>query len=411
MKTALVVENVKIATSELRANPFRSSLTTLGIVIAVSAVIAVVSIVQGASKFMLSYFEGLGSNSFWVFKHRPNGEAGRRLGHIELTVEDAQAIRERCDAVQVATPVTFTQGGIQFHGLEAQAQVRGTLPSFQQTRNWYVDEGRIFSDVDVEHRENVIVLGEDIVKNLQTTREKILGETVRLRGCAFKVVGFLEKKGSVFGETQDDQCLIPISTATKLWGSWRSKHVVIMGSAKSGKTSEAVDQVRWILRLRHARRGDDPDDFRVMTQDQFIDGFKKFSLMVTGLLFGVVGVSLLVGGIGIMNIMLVSVSERTREIGVRKALGAKNRDILSQFLIEAIVLALLGGIVGLVLGYLGGVFAREAISIFVDFPPVFVPLWACVLSLGFSGAVGLISGLYPAWKAARLDPIEALRYE
>jgi putative ABC transport system permease protein len=408
---SLVVENVKIATAELRANPFRSSLTTLGIIIAVSAVIAVVSIVQGASKFMLSYFEGLGSNTFWVFQHRPPGEAGRRLGHIEMTVEDAYAINERCSAVEQVNPVTFNQGGLQWRGMESQANVRGTTPAFQKTVNRYVDTGRIFGPMDIEQRENVIVLGEEAVKDFQTTREKLLGETVTLKGDSFKVIGFLERKGSVFGETQDDQVLIPISTAFKVWGSGRSKHVVIIGNAKPGRTEEAVDQVRWLLRLRHGRRGDDADDFMVHTQDQILDFFKKFSLMVTGLLFGVVGVSLLVGGVGIMNIMLVSVSERTREIGVRKALGAKNRDILFQFLIEAITLAMLGGLVGLVLGYLGGAFAREAIGVFVDFPPVYVPLWACFLSLGFSGAVGLISGLYPAWKAARLDPIEALRYE
>jgi putative ABC transport system permease protein len=408
---SLVVENVKIATTELRANPFRSALTTLGIIIAVSAVVCVVSIVQGASKFMLDYFEGLGSNSFWVFANRPPGESGRRLGHIELTTEDALAIAERCSAVAAATPVTFTQGGVVWRGQEAQAQVRGTLPSYQITRNWYVDRGRIFSDLDVDHRENVIVVGDEIVKNLNTTRDALLGQTIRLKGDAFKVIGFLEHKGSVFGESQDDQVLIPITTATKLWGSWRSKHVVCMGSAKPGRSMEAVDQVRWLLRLRHNRRGDEPDDFNIMTQDQFIAGFRSFSLMVTGLLFGVVGVSLLVGGVGIMNIMLVSVSERTREIGVRKALGAKNRDILFQFLTEAIVLAVLGGVAGLILGYGAGVFAREAISVFVDFPPVYVPFWACWLSLSFSAAVGLISGLYPAWKAARLDPIEALRYE
>jgi len=409
--SSLLVENVKIATSELRANPFRSSLTTLGIVIAVSAVICVVSIVQGASKFMIDFFEGLGSNSIWVFEHRPTGETGRRLGHIELNVEDALAVAERCAAIQNACPVTFTQGGVLWHGFESKVNVRGTLPSYQQIHNWYVDTGRMFSPGDVEHKESVIVLGEEAVKDFHTTRERLLGETVHLKGDAFRVVGFLEKKGPIFGEPQDDQVLIPITTAIKLWGNWRAHHVVIIGNAKPGKTDEAVDQVRWLLRLRHGRRGDDPDDFNVRTQEQFIDGFRKFSLMVTGLLFGVVGVSLLVGGVGIMNIMLVSVSERTREIGVRKALGAKNRDILFQFLVEAITLAVLGGLVGLLLGYLGGLVAREAIGVFVDFPPVYVPLWACMLSLGFSGAVGLISGLYPAWKAARLDPIEALRYE
>ncbi|MBI3725426.1 ABC transporter permease [bacterium] len=407
----LVVENVKIATAELRANPFRSALTTLGIIIAVSAVIAVVSIVHGASKFMINYFESLGSNSFYVFGHRPQGDAGRRLGHIQLTVEDALAIEGRCSAVAAASPVTELNGAIVWHGAESTARVHGTVPSFQRTRNVYVDDGRIFSPVDVEHRENLIVLGDETIKELNTTRAKILGETVRLRGEAFKVCGFLEHKGSAFGESQDDMALIPISTAAKIWGSWRARHVMIIAQAKPGQTAEAVDQATWLLRLRHNRHGGDPDDFKIFTQDQFIDGFRQFSLMITGLLFGIVGVSLLVGGVGIMNIMLVSVSERTREIGVRKALGAKNRDILSQFLIEAITLAVLGGLFGLLLGYLGGLLAREAISVWVDFPPVYVPPWAVMLSLSFSAAVGLISGLYPAWKAARLDPIEALRYE
>jgi putative ABC transport system permease protein len=407
----LIVENIKIALAELRANPFRSALTTLGIVIAVSAVIAVVSIVQGASKFMLDQIEGLGSNTFWVHEERPPGDAGRALGHIELTVDDAQEIAQRCSAIANACPVTFTDGDLHWRGFKSNAQVRGTVPSYQQTRNTWVDTGRIFSWVDLKNRENVIVLGDDNAKELNTTRDKLLGETVTLRGEAFKVIGFLEHKGSAFGESQDKMALVPITTAVKLWGSRRAHHVVIIGQAKPGRTQEAVDQTTWVLRTRHGRRGSDPDDFEIMTQEQFLKIFSRFSLTVTAILFGVVGVSLVVGGIGIMNIMLVSVSERTREIGVRKALGAKNRDILWQFLIEAITLAVLGGIVGLVLGYVTGLFAREAMLVFIDFPPVYVPLWACLLSLGFSGAVGLISGLYPAWKAARLDPIEALRYE
>ena len=184
-----------------------------------------------------------------------------------------------------------------------------------------------------------------------------------------------------------------------------------MAQARKGQTEEAIDKITFLLRSRHGRRLGEPNDFRIMTQDQILDFFRKTSIVVTGLTMGVVGISLIVGGIGIMNIMLVSVSERTREIGIRKALGAKNRVILLQFLIEAMALGLMGGLLGLGLGMLMGRLAYEVVHIWMDFPQVYTPLWAIVLAFGFSTMVGLVSGLYPAWKAAQLDPIEALRYE
>jgi putative ABC transport system permease protein len=271
----------------------------------------------------------------------------------------------------------------------------------------------MFSPVDVERREHVIVLGSDVVKGLGATRDRLQDETVLVRGHPFRVVGFLEHRGPAFGAPRrDDLALMPLTTATKIFGHWYAKHVSIQCSARTAEeTQEAVDQITWLLRLRHRRRSGEPNDFEVLTQEIFLKVFRKISTTVTGLLGGVVSIALVVGGIGIMNIMLVSVSERTREIGVRKAIGAKRRDILVQFLVEAATLGLLGGALGIALGYVGGLFAREVISIFVDFPAIHVPLWAVALSLGFSGAVGLVSGLYPAWKAARLDPIEALRYE
>jgi putative ABC transport system permease protein len=410
--TTLLVENFKIAVAELRANPFRTSLTTLGIVIAVSAVIAVVSIVQGASQSMLDIFQSLGSNSIWVFPERPPGEAGRRLGRIELTVEDALAIAERCPSVAAVSAYTDINGSIFFRNVEAPTQVIGTLPSFQEVENWFVDQGRVFSQLDVERRANVIILGDEVVRKLGVSRDALLGESVKLRGHTFEVIGFLEHKGAFFGQSRDNRVVVPISTATKLWGSWRRKHVELQCMAKTApETADAVDQITWLLRLRHRRRSGEPDDFGTFTQEQLVAWFKKFSLTVTALLSGIVSVALIVGGIGIMNIMLVSVSERTREIGVRKALGAKRKDVLVQFLVEAVTLGLFGGTIGIGLGYFAGVFAREIISIFIDFPPIHVPLWAVLLSFGFSGAVGLVSGLYPAWKAARLDPIEALRWE
>ena len=409
---SLFFENVKIATTELRANPFRSVLTTLGIVIAVSAVIAVVSIVQGASKFMLEQFEGLGANVIWVFRDRPPGVEGRRLGRIDLTYEDALAVAERCQAVSAAAPVIQRSSVVGFDGRETTTQVVGTTPDFRIVRDFFVDRGRYFNPSEVNARANVVVVGDEVLNKLGVSRERMLGRVLSVNGHPLRVVGFLEPKGALLGNSQDDLIQIPITTAFKLYGSHQAKRVVIVCQAKSAAVSQqAVDQITWLLRLRHNRKRGQADDFGVFTQDQFLDRFKQISVMVTGLLSGIVSVALLVGGIGIMNIMLVSVTERTREIGIRKALGAKNQDIMLQFLIEAVVLGALGGVVGIGLGWLAGLFVREAIAVWVDFPPVYVPWWAITIALGFAGSVGLISGLYPAWKASRLDPIEALRYD
>jgi putative ABC transport system permease protein len=409
---ALLGENLSIAVGELRANPFRSALTTLGIVIAVSAVIAVVAIVQGASHFMLEQFEGLGANVIWVFPKRPPGIEGKKLGRIELTYDDADALGHRCPALAVVAPVIQRSVKVTFDGIEDDCQVLGTTPDYQRTRNWFTDAGRFFLPAEVEGRANVCVVGEEVLKKLKVSRERIAGQRLVVNGHSLLVVGFLEPKGAMFGSPQDELIIAPITTVMRLFGQQSGRRLVITCQAKDTDASdEAIDQIRFTLRTRHDLRGDAPDDFGVFTQDQFLESFQKVSVMVTGLLIGIVSVALLVGGIGIMNIMLVSVSERTREIGIRKALGAKNRDILVQFLVEAITLGALGGVVGIALGALAGLVAREAISIWVDFPPVRIPWWSVALALGFSGSVGLISGLYPAWKAARLDPIEALRHD
>jgi putative ABC transport system permease protein len=405
-----VFENFRIAIAELRANPFRSALTTLGIVIAVSAVIAVVSIVQGASRFMLQQFERLGANAIWVWRHRPPGVEGRKLGRISLTYDDARALRERCGAVNAVAPFVQRSAVIGFGGEETTTQVVATTTDWQITKNWYPDSGRFFLDSEIEGRASVCVVGNEVIKKLNATRERLRGQSLTINGRPFRVVGFLEEKGALLGSSQDDTLAIPITAGFRLFGRRQRRRVVISAQAKAAEQTElAVDQIRWLLRLRHGRRRGDADDFNIFTQDQFLKEFQSVSIMVTGLLIGIVSVALLVGGIGIMNIMLVSVSERTREIGIRKALGARNRDVMLQFLIEAVALGALGGVIGIGMGYMGGLFAREAISVWVDFPPVFVPPWAIGIALGFSGSVGLISGLYPAWKAARLDPIEALR--
>ena len=408
----LVQENLKIALAEIRANPFRSALTTLGIIIAVSAVVAVVAIVQGASRFMLQQFEGLGTHAVWVVPHRPPGLEGQKLGRVELTYDEAQAIAARCPAVSAISPVVQRQGVIAAGALETSAQVVGTTPAFQTTRNYPVDQGRYFSQDEIDARANVAVVGEEVLRKLKTTRERVLGQPIQVNGHALRVIGFLQPKGSLLGSSQDELVVIPITTAFKLFGPQLARRVLVIANARTAEDAKtAVDQIRWLLRLLHDRRRGDPDDFVIFTQDQFLDSFRQVSVMITGLLSGVVSVALLVGGIGIMNIMLVSVTERTREIGIRKALGARNRDILVQFLVEAVALALLGGLVGIGAGFGAALFVREAIVVWVDFPPVWVPWWAIAIALIFSGSVGLVAGVYPAWKAARLDPIEALRHD
>ncbi|MCA8924582.1 MAG: ABC transporter permease [Planctomycetes bacterium] len=408
----LLGENVRIALAELKANPFRSGLTTLGIVIAVSAVIAVVSVIQGASYFLMQQFEGMGSNTMWVVPQRPPGDEGQKLGRVELTYEDTQAVAERCRAVATVAPAMQRGATVEAFGQAVSTRVVGATPELLPTRNLTVDGGRFFSPQELTGAARVVVVGEEIVTNLNSTRERLLGRSIRIDGQPFRVIGFFEKRGSVMGESQDNFAAVPITTSFLLFGPSARRRVMFTAlSTRPDDPSAAVDQIRWLLRLRHGLRRGDPDDFMIYTQDQILDTIGNVSAMITAVFAGIVSVALLVGGIGIMNIMLVSVTERTREIGVRKALGAKNKDVLLQFLVEAATLGMLGGFLGVALGWGMGTVTQKLISLKLDFPPVHIPWWAVALALGFSSGVGLASGLYPAWKASRLDPIDALRHE
>ena len=409
----LLLENFRVATQELWANKFRSTLTTLGIIIAVTSIIAVVAIIQGAALFMTEAIQGLGPNIIWVGAHRPPGESGQQMGRIELTYDDALAIPNLCPAVVEVAPMVFRRAQIAFNGEQHDTDMLGTTPEFQRVRNWYVDEGRYFSRVELDTRKNVAVIGREVIRGLDTKPDRILGEAIWINGRRFQVVGLLEEKGSLLGSNQDDIAMIPLTTSTKLFGPRSLRQVFINAQAKSSElTQEAVSQIRRLLRRRHNLEAHEPDDFQFFTQDQLLEIFGKISFVMTAILGGIVSVSLLVGGVGIMNIMLVSVTERTREIGIRKAVGARGRDILWQFLIESVTLSLLGGLIGLAGGWAIAKLGTFILATFLEFPfGVHIPIWAIALSVVFSGGVGVTSGFYPAYKASLLDPIEALRHE
>jgi putative ABC transport system permease protein len=382
----LFVENLWMALKAIWANKMRSMLTTLGIVIGTAAVIAVVSIVQGFSQVITNEVQNLGANTIIVEPFRPPGKDGDKLGKIVLTWEDGQAVMRTCPSVSVATPIVQHFGEVKFGEERSQYPIIGVQPVFQDVRNYYVESGRFFGALDDTSRTNACVIGHGVLTELKLPADPI-GRNLLLEGRTCNIIGVMEPKGQLLGQ-ENTAFLVRAHTPEIV--------------------DQAADEIENTLRVRHRLRSDQPSDFKVSTQKEFLKSFTKFANGVTYVVAGVVSIALLVGGIGIMNIMLVSVTERTREIGVRKAVGARRSHILSQFVIEAITLALVGGIIGIAMGIGVGAIAAKLIP---NWPGFFVPIWALALAFGFSSAVGLFFGIYPAAKASRLDPIESLRYE
>jgi len=404
----MFIENLLLALKSLWANKMRSFLTTLGIVIGVSAVIGVVSIVQGLSKVITSEVENLGSTTIFIFPSRPVGREGKDLGRVELTWEDGQSLMRTCSSLDVVTPFMERFGQVKHGEVSAQYSVMGVQPIFQDVRNYYVERGRFFGALDERERMRVAVIGDGVRKELKLPEDPLNAE-LQINGQTFRIIGVMEPKAKFFGQEFDKFVMVPFATANSLYGEDARKQIGLLARANSPEEVEkASAEIEDALRVRHRLQLDQPNDFRVETQQEVLKTFSKISNGVTYVVAGVVSIALLVGGIGIMNIMLVSVTERTREIGVRKAVGARRSNIMAQFIIEAVALALIGGIVGILLGFGVGALAAKLIP---NWPGSFVPLWAIVLSFGFSSAVGLFFGIYPAAKAARLDPIESLRYE
>jgi len=413
-------ETLKMALDNVRSNKFRSFLTVLGIVIGVMAAIVVASILTGMRQSIISIIEEYGTNNIYAFHlttgPRTTTDRAERL-RKPLTVADADAIKAQASSIEdlaVCAPNVGYNGGpfddnITYQGRNYRwGNTQGVTPNYANIVNITIREGRFVTESDEEQRRNVMVIGVNAADALfPGKQDSIVGTEVRMGGYNFEIVGVLEKrKAGFFGENEEDNAvLIPFRTAQKVapGRGW----ILFVIQARSGQLTEALTQAEDILRRRRNVKFGDPDNFDIKTADNFVKQFDSIFAMIGLVAIAISSLGLLVGGIGVMNIMLVSVTERTQEIGIRKALGARRRDITNQFLFEAMTLTFLGGMLGVILA----IGTSKLVMLLIPSLPASVPLWAVTSGISVSVGVGLIFGVWPARKAARLDPIECLRYE
>lgn len=381
---------IKLAIAGIQANKLRSFLTMLGVIIGVAAVIVLVSIGEGTSKSVTDRIQGMGSNLISV---------NIRNSRISLTYDEVMQWKERT-GVQAIAPVVSGNVTVKYANKKYDTSLEGVNDEYQEVRNHKVQRGRFIIPTDISFRQKVVLLGTEVSSQLFGNVNPV-GETVKINGQNFKVVGLLEEKGSQSMGSNDDKVIIPLSTAQRLLSSVGIRSVYIQA-----ESPEAVDTVVFQINNILSRKTNDTDDYRVFNQAEMLSTVNQVTGTLTAMLGGIAGISLVVGGIGIMNIMLVSVTERTREIGIRKAIGAKRKDILRQFLIEALVVSCAGGIIGIILGIGGSRILGSVMSI-----QTAVSLKIIAIAFGFSVLIGIVFGIYPANKAAKLNPIEALRFE
>ena len=415
MKRRILIpqETILMALDNIRAHKFRSALTILGIVIGIMTVIVVAAILSGLRQNVVNLIEQYGTNNIYAF-HVSAGlaqSADRSYRTRKpLVPEDAIAIRQEATAVEEVAYVNLTgaaevltRGGLTY----SQGNIQGVTPTYTKTTNIVLQEGRFIDEIDDQHRRDVMVIGTNIAEALFPGRSQVAGAQIMMAGRPFDVVGVLEEgKASAFGKSQaDDAVLIPFRTAQKLYPG--SKFLLLIIRAGSGRLAEAMDQVEAILRRRREVKFNDPNNFELTTSDKMIEQLDNISAKVGAVAIAVSSVGLLVGGIGVMNIMLVTVTERTHEIGIRKAVGAGRSEIVKLFLSEAVLLTLFGGAIGVSLAF----GASWILTLLLPSLPAQIPIWAVVLGVVVSTMVGLVFGVWPARKASRLDPIECLRYE
>jgi len=403
-----IQECLRSALAAIRAHGLRSFLTMLGVIIGVASVICVIALVQGMSSSIAQQFQGLGSNTLTVRSDTPREDQLRgQVNRLRLT--DVDELRYRIDGISNITPmVPVPVGQVTYGSRSASGQFVGTTAGLMNVQGLYPRTGRFLTQSDDESRRRVVVLGQQVRKDLDLP-ERPEGEFVQIGTEWFKVVGVMEARGEVFGFNQDSFLVMPYQTALAFGTAVaRPDFSVTFTVDDPDMVANVKQQVISVLRRAHGLEADEPDDFRVESADTFISTFNTITSTITAVVAGIVGISLLVGGIGIMNIMLVSVTERTREIGIAKALGAPRRFIMLQFLIEAMVLAVIGGIIGMAIGF---ALAYGIAALIPNFPPPAVPWWAVVGACLFSMLIGMVFGILPASKAANLAPIDALRYE
>jgi putative ABC transport system permease protein len=400
---------IRVALRALSRNKLRSSLTMLGIIIGVAAVIAMVGIGRGASEVTQQQIAAMGSNLIAV------NSGGRNVGGMRtgagatktLVLDDMLAIQREVPGVAAAAPVNQTSAQVVYEGNNWATSVTGTEPQYFDIRNWPIAQGASFETNDVDIASNVVVIGQTVKRNLFPDGTNPVGQTIRISNLPFTVVGVLQGKGSSgMGGDQDDAAFVPIATLQKKITGQNWLRAIMVSATSKEVSSVAQDQITSLLRDRHRIHAGEDDDFDVRNLADLADFADQQAKVMTMLLASIAGVSLIVGGIGIMNIMLVSVTERTREIGIRMAIGAEEGDVQKQFLIEAVVLSLLGGLVGVISGVGMALLITHTLHW-----PVSISGVAIVGAMSFSTLVGIFFGFYPAKRAARLDPIEALRFE
>ncbi|MGD2078164.1 MAG: ABC transporter permease [Chloroflexota bacterium] len=406
-----ISENIRIAIRGLAANKLRAVLTMLGIMIGVAAVITLMAIGDGVNRFVADQFIGLGTNLVFVV---PNEDPFR--SEPSLTISDAEALADSAlvPGVVAVAPMYNRNVELSYGGNVDNVPVQASTPDYAEIRGYEMDRGRFFSDNDYNSRSRVVILGADTIENLYPEDVDPLETDIRINGINFRVIGTLQEQGGGFFGSRNNLVILPLTTAQERLFNARSQRsgkllvdMVVVQAVSSEAVQDIVIDAANVLRQNHNITFRDEDDFAVLTQEDFLDTFGQVIGILTLFLGAIAGISLLVGGIGIMNIMLVTVTERTREIGLRKAVGAKRSDILSQFLTEAIILSIFGGLLGVLLGFLGATVIRIAVP---DLDTS-ITFGAVALAVGFSIAVGLFFGIYPASRAAAMDPIDALRFE